>query len=58
MILELSKLEVTIVNKILLKKLETMKIKKAFYETNKYRNKIKHLELIIEKIAKLDKVTE
>ena len=58
MILELSKLEVTIVNKVLSEKLETMKLKKAFYGTNKYRNKIKHLEVIIEKITKLDKVKE
>lgn len=51
--IELSKLEVTIVNKVLSEKLETLKMKKAFYGTNKDRNKIKHLEVIIEKITKL-----
>jgi hypothetical protein len=54
--IELSKLEVSIVNKVLSENLETLKMKKAFYSTNKYKNKIKHLEVIIEKITKLDKV--
>lgn len=51
--LELSKLELTILNKVLSEKLDTLKMEKAFYRTNKNRNKIKHLELIIEKISKL-----
>lgn len=56
--LELSKLELTIVNKVLSEKLDTLKMEKAFYRTAKNKNKIKHLELIIEKITKLDKVEE
>jgi hypothetical protein len=51
--IELSKLELTIVNKVLSENLDTLKMKKAFYSTNKYKNKIKHLELILEKIQKV-----
>ncbi len=56
--IDLSKLELTIVNKVLSEKLDTLKMEKAFYRTAKNKNKIKHLELIIEKITKLDKVEE
>ena len=54
--IELSKLELTIVNKVLSENLETLKMEKAFYRTTKNKNKIKHLEVIIEKITKLDEV--
>lgn len=56
--IELSKLEVNILNKVLSEKLDTLKMKKAFYRTNTYRNKINHLEVIIEKMTKLDKAEE
>ena len=51
--IELSKLEVTIVNRVLSEKLENLKMTDSFYWTNKNKNKIKHLELILEKIQKV-----
>jgi hypothetical protein len=53
--IELSKLEVTIVNRVLSEKLDTLKMEKAFYRTAKNNNKIKNLELILEKITKFYK---